>query len=114
MGEHRSQFQSRLKHINRKHAALAAGYSARMQPDGLLVAKPHRPVARAAGRRLIYVLAAFVLCKGALIGALGTGSYDARLTRLSQGSGLEQLGAIAMQRDPVSMFLAQQIAPFLS
>lgn len=113
MGEHRSQFQSRLKQINRKHAALSEGYSARMRPDGLLVAKPHRPLPRATGRRLVYVLAAFVMCKAALVGVLGTASYDARLLRLSQGSSIEQLGAIAMQRDPVSMFLARQIAPYL-
>ena len=40
MGEHHDQFQARLKQINRKHEAMAGGYSAKLRPDGLLVIKP--------------------------------------------------------------------------
>ena len=111
MGEHRNQFQSRLKQISRKHAALSAGYSARMQPDGLLVARPLRTPSRSIRRKVVYILAAFVICKAALIAAHGTGSYDARVLKLSQGDQVEQIGALVMQRDPLSTFLAQTVAP---
>lgn len=113
MGEHRDQFQARLKQINRKHTALSSGCAIRMQPDGLLVAKPLRTPSRGLGRKGLYVLAAFLVCKASLICALGEQSYDARVARLSQGNGIEQFGAMVMQRDPASMALAGGIRQLL-
>ena len=113
MGEHRDQFQARLKHINRKHEALSAGYSAKLRPDGLLVVKPQRLQSRISGRSLIFFAAAFLLFKGFLMAALGFDSYDERVARLAEGSAVEQLGAVIMQSDPVSVWAAQQVGPIL-
>lgn len=113
MSKDRDQFQSRLKQINRKHGALAAGYSARMQPDGLLVMKPRRVQSRFNGRTLVYLAVIFLLFKGFLIAALGGATYDARVQRLTVGNSVEQLGALVMQRDPLSAWIADQVAPLL-
>lgn len=113
MSKDRDQFQSRLKQINRKHSALAAGYSARMQPDGLLVMKPRRVQSRFAGRTLVYLAVLFLLFKAFLMAALGGATYDARVQRLVTGNGVEQLGALVMQRDPITALMANQIAPLL-
>ena len=113
MGEHRDQFQARLKHINRKHEALSAGYSAKLRPDGLLVVKPQRLQSRISGRSLIFFAAAFLLFKGFLMAALGLGSYDARVQTLAGGSSIERAGAPLIQAAPVSVFLARKIGPVL-
>lgn len=113
MGEHRDQFQARLKQINRKHEAMSGGYSAKLRPDGLLVVKPHRVQSRVSARTLIFFTAAFLVFKGFLMAALGFGSYDERVQTLALGSGLERAGAFIMQADPVSVFLAQKIGPVL-
>jgi len=113
MGEHRDQFQARLKQINRKHEAMSGGYSAKLRPDGLLVVKPHRVQSRISARTLVFFTAAFLVFKGFLMAALGFGSYDERVQTLAAGSGLERAGAFIMQADPVSVFIAQKIGPVL-
>ncbi|MFY0311191.1 hypothetical protein ACFMBG_14975 [Leisingera sp. D0M16] len=113
MGEHRDQFQARLKQINRNHEAMSGGYTAKLRPDGLLVVKPHRVQSRISARTLIFFTAAFLLFKGFLMAALGFGSYDERVQTLAGGSGLERAGAFIMQADPVSVFVAQKIGPVL-
>jgi hypothetical protein len=113
MSKDRDQFQSRLKQIDRKHNALSAGYSARMQPDGLLVMKPRRVQSRFTGRTLVYLLVIFLLFKGFLMAALGGATYDARVQRLTTGNTVEQAGAFVMQRDPLSALIADQVAPML-
>ncbi|KIC10690.1 hypothetical protein RA19_09800 [Leisingera sp. ANG-M1] len=113
MGEHRDQFQARLKHINRKHEAISGGYTAKLRPDGLLVVKPHRVQSRISGRSVLFFVAAFLLFKGFLMAALGFGSYDERVSTLAQGSAVERAGAFVMQADPASVFVAQKIGPIL-
>mgnify|MGYP000214899790 CR=1 FL=1 len=113
MGEHRDQFQSRLKQINRKHEAMSGGYSAKLRPDGLLVVKPRRVQSRISGRSVLFFAAAFLLFKGFLMAALGFGSYDERVRTLAQGSGVERAGAFVMQADPVSVLIARKIGPVL-
>ncbi|NSY39443.1 hypothetical protein [Leisingera sp. ANG59] len=113
MVEHRDQFQSRLKHINRKHAAMSEGFSAQMRPDGLLVLQPRRVQSRISARTVLFFAAAFLLFKGFLIAALGSASYDERVARLSGGSAVERAGAFLMQAEPASMYIAQKIGPVL-
>ncbi|MEW2912683.1 hypothetical protein [Leisingera sp. JC11] len=113
MGEHRDQFQSRLKHINRKHTAMSEGFSAKMRPDGLLVIQPRRVQSRISARTVVFFAAAFLLFKGFLMAALGFGSYDERVRALAEGSVIERAGAFVMQADPASVYVAQKIGPVL-
>ncbi|AHD01649.1 hypothetical protein [Leisingera methylohalidivorans] len=113
MGEHRDQFQARLKQINRKHKALSAGYSAKLRPDGLLVVKPHRLQSPVSGRSILLFVAAFLLFKSFLMAVHGFDSYDERVQTLAAGSGVEHAGAFLMQADPVSVFFARKIGPVL-
>jgi hypothetical protein len=113
MGEHRDQFQARLKQINRKHEAMSGGYSANLRPDGLLVVKPRRVQSRISARTAVFFVAAFLLVKGFLMAALGVGSYAERVQALAGGSGIERAGAFIMQADPLSVLVAQKIGPVL-
>lgn len=113
MGEHRDTFQSRLKHINRKHTAMSEGFSAKMRPDGLLVIQPRRVQSRISARTVVIFAGAFLLFKGFLMAALGFSSYDERVRTLAEGSALERAGAFIMQADPASVYIAQKIGPVL-
>ncbi len=44
------QFNERLQTLARKHDAMSNGYVTRMQPDGLIVARPRRRSVRISGR----------------------------------------------------------------
>ncbi|MEK0162540.1 hypothetical protein VWZ88_15280 [Phaeobacter sp. JH20_36] len=113
MGEHSNNFYARLDRLERKHGAMARGYTAKVRADGLIVVAPRRVQSRISGRSLILFVAAFLLFKGFLMAALGFGSYDYRVDQLRAGTGLEKAGAFVMQRDPVSQFLAEKIGPVL-
>ena len=107
------EFETRVKRLLRKHLAMSRGYSARMRPDGLIVAQPRRAGSPISGRSVLIFLVAFVLFKGFLIASLGAEGYGERVGKLEQGNLVEQAGAFAMQADPVATMVAMQLEPVL-
>jgi len=107
------QFSERLRLLARKHNAMSQGYVTRMQPDGLIVARPKRRPLRISGRSVFLFLAAFIAFKAFLVANLGPQTYDDRLARLEAGTFVEKAGAFVMQADPLTMYAAQQIGPIL-
>jgi hypothetical protein len=107
------QFDERLRHLASKHRAMSHGYVTRMQPDGLIIAKPRRRQVRISGRSIFLFVAAFIGFKAFLVANLGPQAYDDRLARLQAGTVVEQAGAFAMQPDPLTMYFAKQIGPIL-
>ncbi len=100
------QFGQRLRRITAKRRKLARGYVTTIDPNGLIVARPHR-------RRAHHVLRSLLLCLFVLIGfkvflfaALGAEAYQARLERLQAGSLLDRVGAYVMAPDPLVVRLA--------
>ncbi|MHA6263620.1 hypothetical protein ACXYMO_10495 [Arenibacterium sp. CAU 1754] len=91
---------------------MSNGYTMRMQPDGLIVAKPRR-ASRISGRSVLIFLAAFLLFKGFLIANLGAEGYGERISRLESGTFVEKAGAFAMQIDPLSELVSQKLRPLL-
>ncbi|WP_458878647.1 hypothetical protein [Arenibacterium sp. CAU 1754] len=106
------EFETRLRRLMRKHRAMSNGYTMRMQPDGLIVAKPRR-ASRISGRSVLIFLAAFLLFKGFLIANLGAEGYGERISRLESGTFVEKAGAFAMQIDPLSELVSQKLRPLL-
>jgi hypothetical protein len=113
MGQSHLQFDQRVTNLGRKHHALSRGYVARMRPDGLIVARPYRNQSHFPYRVVFFFLVAFVAFKGFLIASLGPDAYTDRVSRLQDGTMVEVAGAWAMQTDPVSDLVAQQIGPIL-
>ena len=113
MAQSQVQFDQRLRRLGRKHRAMSRGYTTRMQPDGLIVAKPHRAPSRISGRSVLLFLAAFILFKGFLYANLGPETYNERVNRLQSGTVVEKAGAFVMQADPVSQLVAQKMGPIL-
>jgi len=113
MGMNHLQFEQRVSNIGRKNRALARGYSTRVRPDGLIVARPRRrQVGLSLKSVILFVLAIFAF-KGFLIADIGVKTYDERVDRLKTGTIVEQAGAWVMQIDPLSAGIAQQIGPIL-
>ncbi|MDP5218698.1 hypothetical protein Q5Y75_15830 [Ruegeria sp. 2205SS24-7] len=106
-------FDRRVARLNKKHQAMARGYTARMRPDGLVVVKPRRMRLAISPRSLFLFIGAFFLFKGFILANLGTATYEERLDRLWNGTGVEIAGAFVMQVDPVSQLIANQIGPVL-
>ena len=109
----REQFELRLKRLMRKHRAMASGYTTRMRPDGLIVAKPRKTSPRVTARTFWLFLAAFFLFKGFLLAHLGPQTYEDRVGLLKSGTVVEQAGAWVMQADPITEFVAAKIGPYL-
>ena len=108
----REDFENRMKRLVAKHTAMSRGYTARLRPDGLIVAEPCRPPSPVRGRSLLVVLLAFLMFKGILIASLGGPSYDARVHELWGGNVAEKAGAVIMFPDPVSRMVSAAIGPF--
>ncbi|MCE8538641.1 hypothetical protein KBY27_14420 [Ruegeria pomeroyi] len=113
MVDNNVDFDQRIRRLNKKHAALSRGYTARMRKDGLIELKPRRSGGRSPFKALLMLCIAVLAFKAFLLASLGPDSYDARLSRLAEGTPVEQAGAWVMQADPASRFLAEQIGPIL-
>ena len=106
-------FDERLRRLERKHRAMSRGYTTRMLPDGLIIAKPKRTQVRISGRSILLFVLAFIAFKGFLVPNLGVMGYEERLDRLNNGTLVEKAGAFVMQIDPLTQFAAEQIGPIL-
>lgn len=107
------EFENRIRRLLRKHLAMTRGYTARMRPDGLIVAQPVRASSPISLRAVVLFCGVFILFKGFLIASLGPTTYDERLAKLENGSIVEQAGAFAMKPDPLTALVAAQLRPIL-
>ncbi|EBA18503.1 hypothetical protein RSK20926_12309 [Roseobacter sp. SK209-2-6] len=113
MSVQHQEFRGRVSKLQGKHRAMASGYSARVQKDGLIVVEPRRIRSRFSGRFVVLFLVAFLGFKAFLMAALGLDSYEERVARLATGTGVERAGAFVMQVDPISRWGAEKIGPIL-
>jgi hypothetical protein len=59
---------------------------------------------------LLLVAFAVFAMKGAILYSVGASAYQDRVARLEAGEGFDRLGAWMMQADPLTRFMAGQIA----
>lgn len=108
------EFEHRIRRLMRKHDRLSRGVVHKVGPDGLITAHPRRRVSLLPPLRAIaLVLAVGFLFKAYLLYALGSATYEARLEVLASGSVFEQAGAMVMQPDPASEWIAGQMTQYL-
>lgn len=108
MVETRNDFDSRLKTLGRKHRALAQGSTTQIRKDGLIVVKPTRRRTRRSfpTRLFVFLFLGFFAFKGFLLASMGEVGYSDRLAKLEAGTALEQVGAVVMRPDRVSILMA--------
>lgn len=103
-------FNKRLKRIDRIHRR-GGGFEA----DGTLgqsfYTRRQRRRSRRGLRAMLYMAGVVFGAKALLIADLGTSEYLQRVSNLEAGSTAEQIGAFFMQADPITLWLAQLLAP---
>ncbi len=107
------EFGQRLRRIDRHHKKLARGYITSINHDGLIVARPRRRTSLFPLRGLFLCLLTLLAFKGFLYAHLGPTSYGERVALLQSGTIVENMGAYAMKADPVTVWIAEQMAPYL-
>lgn len=106
-------FDRRIRRLIRKHDRLQSGVVHRVGPDGLITAHPRRRLPLPPLRAIVMILAAGFLFKAYLLYALGTATYEERLATLQSGNVFEKAGAVVMQPDPASTWIAGQLSELL-
>lgn len=106
-------FEVRMNKINRRHKRLSRGYVMSVNHDGLIIAQPKSRQARVPWRGILFVLVGTLLVKGVMLAQVGADSYDARVATLASGNQFEQIGAYVLHADPITQWIAAQVAPIL-
>ena len=100
-------FEKKLRKVVKRHNRLAtSGVVHKMMPDGLVIAKPRVYNPRFPWGGLVALIAAVLIFKGYVHFALGAADFSARADALAGGTLFEQAGALAMQADPVTLFVS--------
>lgn len=106
-----ADFNGRVKRIRRAHQK-GGGFEATGTLGRSAFNRNHKSGMPLVGPLLIVLMAVFGL-KSLIYAKIGAGAYQARVTELSAGKGIDPLGAFIMQADPVTVALAAKVAPFL-
>ena len=101
-----ASLNARLRRVQRKHDKMRRnGVVHRVGRDGLIRSRPRliRPyVPIKAALLLVGLVIAF---KSVLLAQIGSGNYELRLEALRSGTVVEQVGAVIMHDDPVTVAL---------
>lgn len=103
------EFERRMRRINRRHSKLSHGYVTAVNSDGLVVAKPQRRSSRGMLRGLAVIVLVMFAFKGFLHAQLGPQAYQDRIDALAAGSVVEQVGAVVMTPDPVTLWISSKV-----
>ncbi|MFG6561540.1 hypothetical protein [Sulfitobacter sp. 1A15299] len=113
MAEGHAQFAKRIELLGRKHRKLERGYVTRIGRDGLISVLPRRARRGFPMTGLFLIVLVFFGFKAFTLAAIGPVTYNERLSRLANGSNLEQVGAKMMAIDPVTQTLAEMTGPIM-
>ena len=108
------QFGQRLQRIDRNHQKLARGYVMSMNHDGLMIAQPRKKASSMPLRALFLCLLTLLVFKGFLYAELGAAGYADRVALLEGGNAVEKIGSYAMKADPVTLWIAGLMEPFVN
>lgn len=110
-------FDERIGRIDRKHRQMERGYRPEMDDTGLIQMRPNSSVRRAFVKPPFRAIGLFIigltLFKAVLLVDLGPSNYASRIDMLREGAIWEKAGAWAMQADPVTKAIADQVSPYL-
>lgn len=104
------KFDKRLQRIDKRHRRLCCGYVTSVNHDGLIIARPRPAEKRFPWTGLALIVAGMLVFKGILFAHLGQETYNESVTKLSEGTVVEKLGAYIMAADPITTWVAQNIS----
>lgn len=96
----------RLRRVVRKHDRMRMnGVVHRVGSDGLIRSRPRLIRPQFPIKGLFLVLAFLVAFKALLFAQIGAGNYAVKVEDLRNGTGVERVGALVMQEEPVTLAL---------
>lgn len=98
-----AQFEKRLASLERKHKELAAGYMARINPDGLITVEPKSKRSGLTARLIALLIIGVMAFKVIAVALAGPVVYQGRLDKLMAGTEFEKAAAWIMQIDPLTL-----------
>lgn len=101
-----AQFEKRLESLERKHRELAAGYVAKINPDGLITVEPKPKRTGLTARLLAMIIIGIISFKVITLMLVGPVIYQSRVDALAAGTQFEKAAAWIMQADPLSQRVA--------
>ena len=107
------KFEVRMNRINRRHQRLSRGYVMSVNHDGLIIAEPKARSSVIPWRGILFVLVGTLIVKGVMLAPVGPEAYDARVATLAARNQVEKVGAYVLAADPVTQWIAAQVAPLL-
>jgi hypothetical protein len=113
MSETFAQFEKRLASLERKHKELAAGYVAKINPDGLITVAPKQQSKGLIVRVLAAALLGVVAFKVFTLSIVGPIVYQGRVDALMSGTSFERATGWILQADPLSQRLATMLSGFI-
>ena len=106
-------FQSRLQRIDRIHQAGGAFEANGTLGRAYFDTTRKRKRFRFPWRAIAMIFAGLLLFKATLFARVGTEGYDERIAALEAGSEADRIGAWVLSADPVTRWIAAQIAPYI-
>ena len=103
-------FNKRLKRINRIHRR-GGGFEAEGTLGQSFYTRRNRSRSRSILRPTVLMLGAMIVGKAVLHANLGSDEYLRRVSDLADGSTVERAGAFLMAADPVTLTVAEWVAP---
>lgn len=107
------EFSGRLRRIEKIHRKGGGFEAAGTLGQSYYTKSQRRGHVRPLMRSVVIVLSMIVLLKGALLAVLGSEAYAAKVVALKGGGLVEQIGGFVMGVDPVSVGIAQILAPII-
>jgi len=104
------EFERRMRRISKRHSKLSHGYVTSVNSDGLVVAKPKGRSWKWLLRAIVILAIAVVILKGVMHAQLGPVAYQAEVDALAAGTSVEQVGAVIMTADPVTLWISDQVS----
>lgn len=109
-----AQLNKRLDRVVRKHQRMKSnGVVHRVGRDGLIRSRPRLIRPRFPLKGAMIILALLIAFKAVLFAQLGASNYGLRVEQLKSGNIVEQIGAVVMQEDRVSVTLASYIQRYV-
>ncbi len=108
-----ASLNKRLNSIVRNHERMRAnGVVHRVGRDGLIRSRPRLIRPRFPVRGAFIIVALLVAFKALMFAQLGAGNYASRVDALRGGNTVEQIGAVLMQEEPVTIALAEYLKQY--
>lgn len=108
----KEDFQTRVGNVEKKQGSLLRrGYTAQVDKNGIIVAKPKARRLRLPIRGFALMVLGFFVFKALVLSANGPDAYTDRLASLQNGTVIEAVGARILAIDPVTQLLANQLGP---